>query len=40
VVTVSVTLADGTVLSATESVDVVPAGAATISLAEGPVSVQ
>lgn len=40
VVTVEVTLADGTVLTATEAVDVVPAGAATINLAEGPVSVQ
>lgn len=39
-VAVSVTLADGTVLSATEAVDVVPAGAAVVSLVEGPVSLQ
>lgn len=39
-ITVSVTLVDGTVLTATEAVDVVPAGAATISLVEGPVQPQ
>jgi hypothetical protein len=39
-VAVSVTLADGTALSATEAVDVVPAGAATVSLVEGPVTAQ
>jgi hypothetical protein len=39
-VNVSVTLGDGTVLSANEAVDVLAAGAATITLTEGPVTVQ
>ena len=40
VVTVSVTKDDGTVLTATDAVDVVPAGVAKISIVEGPVTVQ
>lgn len=40
VVTVAVTLADGTVLTATEAVDVAPGAVATISIAEGPVTAQ
>lgn len=40
VVRVAVALADGTVLTATEAVDVVPGGAVTVSLVEGPVSKQ